>query len=438
MKVFFYTLGCKVNQSDTQALRAALLIAGHTDALAIESADVILLNSCAVTAESERKVRQKLRGFRVLNRDAILVLTGCAVQTNPRAAYDYPDADLLLGHHDAQALPAHLDAFLRCGQRIVSVSSHHLGESFDTEAITVAGLQRTRATVKIEDGCDRFCAYCIIPHARGPVRSKPLPALQKELQGIAAQGFAEVVLVGINLSAYGRDLGCELCDAVRLADATPGIARVRLGSLEPNYLSAKTLETLLCFKSLCNHFHISLQSGCDKTLRAMRRHYTAKEFFDLMREIKLRFPDAALTTDVIVGFPGESDADFAETLTFVRESEFAKVHVFPYSPRKGTPAADFPHQCSKSKKQQRAHALLDVAAELRGAFLASQVGKRTAVLLEQPHPLGGWQGYTSNYTPVRVLTNAAAAADDVPPKNRIAQVEIISVEDDSCTAKLLE
>ncbi|MDR3313843.1 MAG: tRNA (N(6)-L-threonylcarbamoyladenosine(37)-C(2))-methylthiotransferase MtaB [Oscillospiraceae bacterium] len=401
MKVAFYTIGCKVNQADSQAIRQKLLAAGYTPAEPEENPDVLVLNSCAVTAESERKTRQKLRHFRAINRDCILVLTGCSAQANPNAAEDYAEADLILGHRDAKNLPALLDAYLRCGERTVMISSHQRGEVFEDSAIECFP-GRTRANVKIEDGCDRFCAYCIIPYARGRVRSKPLPALRTELETLASAGFAEIVLVGINLSAYGSDLGCTLCEAVELAGSISGIKRVRLGSLEPDLLNAEILQILSHCESLCPHFHISLQSGCDNTLRAMRRRYTAAEYRTLACEIFARFPDAALTTDVIVGFPGESDEDFAASLAFVEEIAFAKVHVFPFSPRKGTPAAEMAHQLPKAIKQERAHRMLALAERLRVQFLAAQVGKTAQLLLEQPHPLGGMQGCTANYTPVRL------------------------------------
>ena len=430
MKVAFFTIGCKVNQADTQSLRERMLAAGYSAVEPEEDPDVLVLNSCAVTAESERKTRQKLRHFRASNCDCILVLTGCSAQTNPNAAKDYAEADLLLGHRDTQDLPEHVEAFLRCGQRVISISQHQHDEVFEGRAIECfAG--RARANVKIEDGCDRYCAYCIIPYARGHVRSKPLEELRTELNTLAAAGYTEIVLVGINLSAYGKDLGCTLCDAVELAASTKGVMRVRLGSLEPDLLTPEVLKRLSHCESLCPHFHISLQSGCDNTLRDMRRRYSIEEYRALAQKITNIFPNSALTTDIMVAFPGESVEDFMASLTFVEEIGFAKVHVFPYSSRSGTPAAEMQNQLPKAVKQMRAKEMLALAERLRVRFLASQVGKTATVLLEQAHPLGGMQGFTPNYTPVHV----PEATLDM--RNALVPVYISAVEGDDCVGIML-
>ncbi len=433
MKLAFFTMGCKVNQADSLALRQRMLAAGYIAVEPDDQPDVLVINSCAVTAESERKTRQKLRHFRVINRDCILVLTGCAVQTNPNAVFDYPEADLILGHRDVHNLPSHLEAFLRCGERVVLISPHQRDESFErhenpfVQAGDIAA--HTRANVKIEDGCDRFCSYCIIPHARGRVRSKPLPALQAEVQALATAGYTEIVLVGINLSAYGTDLGCTLCDAVELVAATKGVRRIRLGSLEPDLLTTEVLLRLSRCKSLCPHFHISLQSGCDNTLHAMKRGYTAERYHALAQEITNLFHNAALTTDIMVAFPGESSEDFAESLRFVEFINFSKVHVFPFSARRGTPAAEMPHQLTKATKLTRARQMLVLAEQLHAGFLTSQVGQVAEVLLEQPHPRGGMQGYTENYTPVRVPDAL------LEMRNTIVKVRITAVEGDLVLAE---
>ncbi|MDR1927921.1 MAG: tRNA (N(6)-L-threonylcarbamoyladenosine(37)-C(2))-methylthiotransferase MtaB [Oscillospiraceae bacterium] len=430
MTVAFVTLGCKVNQVDSQLLRQKLCAAGF---LAVEpeaSPEVLVLNSCAVTAESERKTRQKLRQFRKLNRDAVLVLTGCAAQCSKTPAQSYPEADLILGHRDALRLHAHIQAFLRSGQRQVLISPHQRGETFDADDLPTE-TQHTRARIKLEDGCDRFCSYCIIPRARGHVRSKPLPALREELHTLADAGFVEVVLVGVNLTAYGSDLGCTLADAVELTAAFPSIRRIRLGSLEPDRLTPKIIESLSRIDALCHHFHLSLQSGCDKTLRAMNRNYSPQQYFDLANHLRNVFSDSSVTTDLMVGFPGETEEDFAASLTFVEQIGFAKVHVFPYSARPGTRAAGMPQQLPRAQKLLRCQCALESAQRLRRRFLESQICRTVPVLLEETHPAGGMRGYSENYTPVHVR-NAPADA-----RNEIVTVYIDEVKDDECAAALL-
>ncbi|MDR1464205.1 MAG: tRNA (N(6)-L-threonylcarbamoyladenosine(37)-C(2))-methylthiotransferase MtaB [Oscillospiraceae bacterium] len=429
MTFFCSTLGCKVNQYESQLLQQRLEQAGYA-AAEDAAADVVIVNSCTVTSESERKTRQLIRRFRKLNRDSIIVLTGCVPQANPSAAEDLTDADIILGHADAARLPALLEDFLRTGARQIAVSSHQRGESMDVTA-TAAFSGRTRANVKIEDGCNRRCTYCIIPKARGWVRSKPISDLTREVSALAAAGFVEVVLVGINLTAYGQDLGCELCDAVEVISRISEVKRIRLGSLEPDRLSDEQLERLAACPPLCPQFHLSLQSGCNRTLQAMGRQYTAEDFYALSRKIRSLFPDASITTDMMVAFPGESNEDFAASVAFAHEIAFEKIHVFPFSPRQGTPAAAMPGQLPRSIKAERCRQLMAAAQEIRTRWLTAQTGRTLLVLPEEAHLQGGMQGYSANYTPVRVLD--ATAAD----RNRLVDVRIIGVEEDSCIGTLL-
>ena len=424
MTVAFVTLGCKVNQVDSSALRLRLEAAGFACVEPEASPDVLVINSCAVTAESERKTRQKLRHFRTLYRNCVLVLTGCAAQVGK--AEDYPEANLVMGHRDMDAL----------AREIIMLSPTKASTTSFNESA-----DRTRAHIKIEDGCDWFCAYCIIPHARGRVRSKPLEELRCELLALDAQGFREVVLVGINLAAYGSDLGCGLGDALELFSSPEikenftSIRRVRLGSLEPDLLTEELISKLEKFSfvsnvELCPHFHISLQSGCDSVLKRMGRHYSAEEYFTLVKRLRAGFPGAAITTDVLVGFPGESEAEFEASLAFVREIGFAKIHVFPYSSRPGTAAAAMPRQIPRGVKQARAKKMQALAQESRVIFLNSQIGSTLKVLPEEPHPLGGMQGYSANYTPVRI--------EDAGPahQNQIVPVQITRAEGDYCVGVL--
>jgi len=446
LTVAFVTLGCKVNQVDSDTLRQRLEAAGCTCVSPESTPDVLVINSCAVTAESERKTRQKLRHYRALYRDCVLVLTGCAAQAGK--ANDYPEADLVMGHRDIGAL-SHEIITLSCAKASAEhpVSS---GEALDASpdesanrtraqcARTRAQCARTRAHIKIEDGCDRFCAYCVIPHARGPVRSMPLDAIKREIAALDAQGFREVVLVGINLAAYGTDLGCGLCDALALFsdnELLSSIKRVRLGSLEPDLLTPQLISTLEKFSfcagiEICPHFHISLQSGCGSTLKRMGRHYSAEEYFSLIKRLRALFPGAAVTTDIMVGFPGESDDEFEASLNFARAAGFAKMHVFPYSSRPGTAAAAMPGQIPRAVKRARAKKMLALAAECQADFLYSQIGRVLEVLPEEAHPAGGMRGYSAEYAPVRI-TDAGPEA-----QNQIVPARIVSASADHCVGAL--
>lgn len=401
MKFSFYTLGCKVNQYESQALGELLLKFGYEAASEGENTDVCIINSCTVTAESDRKTRQAVRRFKRNNPDAVVVLTGCMPQAYPAEAESLIEADIVIGNKNNGELPEILEAFLRDRQRRVVTSQHGSGEAFDVCPITSFN-ERTRAYVKIQDGCNRFCTYCIIPVSRGRVRSKPLDVLKRELEDLSAAGYKEVVLVGINLSSYGQDIGESFCAAVELACSIDGIERVRLGSLEPDHLTEEVVERLSKCKKLCPQFHISLQSGCDNTLRRMNRHYTADEFRSLCNSLRSKFKDCALTTDVMVGFCGESEEDFKESLRFVEEIGFEKVHVFPYSVRIGTKAEKMDGHLPKTVKEKRSAEMIDECEKIRRKFLNSQVGRVFSVLFESKEKDGLILGHTANYTPVKV------------------------------------
>ena len=428
--VAFVTLGCKVNQVDSDTMRAHLTCKGFRCVEPADSPDVIVINSCAVTAESERKTRQKLRHFRTRYPKCIMVLTGCAVQITPNAAVKYPDADIVLSHQEALDLAHCIEEYMIHRNKVFDGQTLYCNKVFCSVNSPHKSVSRTRAYLKIEDGCNQFCSYCIIPHARGRVRSKPLDVIRNEIKTLVDQGFQEVVLVGINLAAYGLDLGCGLSDVIALLEEFSEIKRLRLGSLEPLCLTEGILETLSRVESFCPHFHISLQSGCDSVLKYMNRHYTSAEYFNLIKRVRTFFPDCAITTDIIVGFPGESDDDFEASLAFVRETGFSKVHVFPFSARKGTPAASFPGQIEKATKQARAKKMISLANELNHNFLSGLQEKTLAVLLEQPHPTGGMQGYTANYAHVIVT-------DAVPEqRNQILSVQITAVKRECCIGVL--
>lgn len=327
-------------------------------------------------------------------------------QAFPDIASRFEEADIVLGNSNRALLLPSLQEFLTSRQRIVTIMPYREKNPF--EKMTVHTFQeRTRAFVKIEDGCNRFCSYCIIPYARGRVRSKPIDELREELQELARAGYQEIVLVGINLSAYGQELGLHLCDAVECACSIEGIARVRLGSLEPEQMDPEVVKRLAKQEKLCPQFHLSLQSGCDATLQRMNRHYSAAEYEGIVQNLRHSFCRAAITTDIMVGFPGETDQEFEQSLLFAQKIGFAKAHIFCYSPRPGTRAANFADQVSNAEKERRSKQMQAVTNQSRTAFLKSQLGEIEEVLFEsrcrEEEPI--YEGYTRNYTPVRVMSH---------------------------------
>ena len=429
MKVKFVTLGCKVNQVESEAMREALLAAGFQEAAGGETADVVVVNSCTVTATSDQKARQALRREKKRNPGAVAVLTGCWPQAFPQEAEEFLEADVVLGTARRGDLVPRLLEYLSTKQRVVDIAPHQKGEKF--ERLSISAMHgRTRAFVKIEDGCDRFCSYCIIPYARGRVRSKPLEDIREEAARLGEAGYKEVVLTGINLPAYGKDLGGDLCDAVEAACAAPGILRVRLGSLEPEQLTPPVIARLAAQEKLCPQFHLSLQSGCDDTLRRMNRHYTTAEYRQIVGDLRKAFPNCAVTTDIMVGFAGETEEEFGESLAFAKEIAFAKVHVFAYSRRPGTRAYDMPGQVPNREKERRSREMIAATLETQRAFFAAQTGRVEEVLFEQERDRNVYEGYTRNYTPVRVASAA-------PLQGQILQVRLTQALEDFCLGELV-
>ena len=422
MKAAFHTLGCKVNQYESQAMAQSLEKQGFIIVDPAENADIYIVNSCTVTAESDRKTRQAVRKFKKLHPDSIVVLTGCMTQAFPEYGEKLGEADIVIGNKSNRLLCEYINQFINGSGRIFAVDLHKTGDPFAGDTISTFR-ERTRASVKIEDGCNRFCSYCIIPYARGRVRSKPLDELKNEIAQLENNGFSEIVLVGINLSAYGMGTDKNIVDAVKLAASFDGIKRVRLGSLEPDHITDEIIEGLAKIPEFCPQFHISLQSGCDATLKRMNRHYNSGEYFDLCTKLRNAFDGTTLTTDVMVGFPGETTEDFEKSLEFVKKVGFEKVHIFPYSIRPGTPAAKMENQLEKCEKERRAVIMSAAADEIRKNFLESQVGKTLEVLAEEYHE-GYVQGFTANYTPVRI-----ACEENL---HGIIKTEITAVDGDFC------
>ncbi|MBP3328510.1 MAG: tRNA (N(6)-L-threonylcarbamoyladenosine(37)-C(2))-methylthiotransferase MtaB [Clostridia bacterium] len=424
MKIAFYTLGCKVNQYETNWLSEAAEENGFTVVSHNEEADVYVVNSCTVTGESDRKTRQTVRRFKRAHPESIVVLTGCMPQAFPEDAEKLTEADIVLGNKNNHQLFDLIKEYYETCNRVIKVEQHKTGDGFVPCKINnFEG--RTRAIVKIEDGCDRFCSYCIIPYSRGRVRSKGLDDLKEEFEALFQKGFCEVVLVGINLSSYGKDTGNSMCDVVELADKI-GFKRIRLGSLEPDHITDEVINRLSKVKSFCPQFHLSLQSGCNKTLKTMNRHYTAEEYYELCEKLRKAFRNTSLTTDIMVGFPDESEEDFEESARFAEKVGFEKVHVFPYSPREGTRAAKM-KQLEKSVKENRSREMIKRTNKIRNNYLLSQVGKEVNVLFETRTQDGFTEGYTENYTPVKVKGEI--------PCNEIKKIKITAVDGDFCVGE---
>lgn len=402
MRISFYTLGCKVNQHETGALAKLFCDNGYTLAAPGEEADVYVVNSCTVTAGGDKKSRQWLRRARRENPGAVTVLAGCYPQAFPEEAAGVTEADVVVGNTDRMGLLQAVQTALQTGERVVDIRPHTRGEAFE-ELPIARPLGHTRAFLKVQDGCHRQCAYCVIPRARGPVRSRARQKVLEELRALAANGYREVVFSGINLPSYGLDTGDDLAGLVEAAAGIGGIRRIRLSSLEPDLLPPDTIARLAAVNALCPQFHLSLQSGCTATLRRMRRVYTAEEYAAVCAALRTAFGGhLSLTTDVIVGFPGETEAEFAESLAFVQAMRFLKVHVFPYSPRPGTPAAEFPDQIPEPEKARRVHAMQSAADAVRAELIRGMAGEQAEVLLETPLSGTLFTGYTRRYVPVAV------------------------------------
>ena len=405
MKVFFHTLGCKVNHYETQEMLEDLESKGYTITKQATDADIIIVNSCTVTAESDRKSRQSVRHYRKLNPDAVTVLTGCMPQAYSEKDYSLLDADIILGNNSNYLLDDAIKEFLSTRTPIVKVIEHRKNDKIKSSGIHCFE-ERTRAYLKIEDGCNRFCSYCAIPYARGRVRSKPVEDIVKEATYLSDNGYVEIVLVGINLSAYGTELeNVDFPSAIKAVADIEKVKRVRLGSLEPDHITNEVIKKLSRIKKLCPQFHISLQSGCNNTLKRMNRHYTAEEYFELCNKLRNSFDNCTITTDIMVGFSGETDEDFNETVDFVKKVGFEKVHIFPYSVREGTRAASFDGKIQNSVKNERAKTLADVCSNIRTDFLKNQIGKEYDILIEKTLSDGNLFGYTDNYIPVIIDKN---------------------------------
>ena len=400
-KICFVTFGCKVNYYETECMKSMFREAGFEVTDKAISADIVVINSCTVTASGDSRTLTALRKLRSALPEAVIALTGCYPQANREEAEKLGEADIIVGTKDRSAIVRLVTECLSERRRIVDIREFSSDDKF--EPLKCAQFDsNTRAFVKIQDGCNQFCSYCMIPFARGRCRSKPLSLLYEEARAIAAGGVKEIVLSGINLAFYGSEWERDLSDAVEMCAHTKGIERVRLGSLEPELMSGELLRRLRALPEFCPQFHLSLQSGCEKTLKAMNRNYTAAEYLALTEHIRGIFPECSFTTDVMVGFPQETDEDHRESVDFVKKIGFSRVHVFRYSRRNGTKAAQMTGQVPENIKSERWQEMTAAADMDRERYLKYMVGKTVQVLFERENSTEFHHGYAPDYTLVKI------------------------------------
>lgn len=405
-KAALHNLGCKVNAYETEAMTQLLEEAGYTIVPFNGQADVYIINTCSVTNIADRKSRQMLHKAKKMNPDAVVVATGCYAQTATDKALEDIAIDIVVGNNRKKDIVAILDEYFQKESHknddSYVIDINHTGEYEDLEISTVT--EHTRAHLKIQDGCNNFCSYCIIPYARGRIRSRKMDNIKSEMIRLAGNGFKEIVLTGINLSCYDDD-GKKLIDVIEMADQIDGIERIRLGSLDPEVVTEDFAKRLGKVKKICPHFHLSMQSGCDKTLKAMNRHYTSEEYLQKCNLLRETFENPAFTTDVIVGFPGETEEDYEASRAFVKKVGFAELHVFKYSKRDGTAAAKMDCQVPERVKSERSDDLIKVGEELTRAYRKNKIGKKASVLFEEEVELEHkkyWLGHTKDYVKVAV------------------------------------
>ena len=423
MRISFITLGCRVNQYESDAMAELLEKAGHTVTGDPSTADICIINTCTVTNIADRKSRQMLSKAHRLNPEAKLIIAGCWSQRNPQKAAELPGVSAVLGNTEKNRIVEICENLVRgdeCMSRVRDIMHEHVFEE-----LSASHEGRTRAYLKIQDGCNMFCTYCAIPFARGGLRSRSLGSVRSEAEKLNAEGYAEVVLTGIHLMSYGRDLGggVNIADAVNCFAGFEGIKRIRFGSLEPHLMTDDVIKALACEKRICRQFHLSLQSGSDAVLDRMKRGYTSEQYLELCEKLRAAFGEnTAITTDIIAGFPGETEEEHRETIAFMKKVGFAKTHIFPYSRRSGTKADAMPGQLTNAEKSRRAQELIAVGAELERAYLSGFVGSTQEVLIEKSEN-GVSEGYTDTYA--RVIIDRELEPDTM------VRVQIKSVKEEN-------
>ena len=431
MKVCFFTLGCKVNQQETAAMINIFSQHGWQIAEDREVSDVYIVNSCTVTLSGDKKSIQWIRRAKKQNPNAVVVLCGCMPQAFPDKATAVTEADIIIGSKGKGQVFDLVQQYMQDKCRIVNIAPHGENDAFE-ELPEGEDTMHTRAFLKIQDGCNRSCAYCIIPKARGRVRSRSVESIVAQAQKLADLGHREVVLTGVNISCYGQDIGINVCDVIEAVAEIPNIDRIRFGSLELDLFTDDMLVRMSKVSKFCPHFHLSLQSGCDKTLKAMNRMYDTKLYTDMMNRLRELFVKPVFTTDIIVGFPGETEQDFIESVNYVQKCGFLKVHTFSFSPRKGTVAYEMPDQLPNDVKSERNRTMTFKSDQTRARIMEEFIGFEDTALLEQQLPDGDWTAYTSRYIPVTVKNSAHLKGGD------IVKVKLCEVTGQRMTACIIE
>ena len=428
-KVAFCTLGCKVNQYETNGMMQKFISEGYEIVNFEEFADIYIINTCTVTNMADKKSRQMIRRVKEINNNSIVVAVGCYAQVGKDVLEKIEDIDLILGNNEKVEIVKYIEEYLKTKQKKYEASNVMQEKNYiDFGSITYT--EKTRAVIKVQDGCDRFCSYCIIPYARGRVRSRNSESILEEIKEIANKGIKEVVITGIHVASYGKDLknGYKLIDLLEDINKIEGIKRIRLGSLEPTIITEEFVDRLKKLEKICDHFHLSLQSGCDETLQRMNRKYTTEEFKEICKILREAYPNVSLTTDIIVGFPGETEEEFNKTYEFLKEINFYKMHIFKYSPRKGTKAAVMNGQVDGNIKEERSQKLINLSNENEKKYNESYIGKEIEVLFEEDDGKF-YKGHTTNYIIVKVKKERENL------ENILKTVKIVKLDDLSIIGK---
>lgn len=423
-KVSFYTLGCKVNQYETNGMIQKFKESGYEIVdMNNDIINICIVNTCTVTNMSDRKSRQALRKIKDRNPNAVIVAVGCYAQVAKEELEKMEEIDIVLGNDEKVDIVNYVEKFCNEKQKLVEIQDISEQKEF-IDMGTITHTETTRAVVKVQDGCNQFCSYCIIPYARGRVRSRKTESIIQEIEKIAEKGIKEVVITGIHIASYGKDFENEngLIELLEKINKIKGILRIRLGSLEPKIITENFMKRLIKLEKICHHFHLSVQSGCDETLKRMNRKYDTQELREIVDRLRRYYKDVILTTDIIVGFPGETEEEFEQTKKFLEEVKFYKMHVFPYSPRKGTRAASMTEQVDGNIKEQRSKILIQISNENQKRYNQQYIGKNVEVLFEEKE--GKYiKGHTPNYILVKYETNENL-------ENAIKKVKIVSVGTD--------
>ncbi|NLP47242.1 MAG: tRNA (N(6)-L-threonylcarbamoyladenosine(37)-C(2))-methylthiotransferase MtaB [Epulopiscium sp.] len=431
--VAFHTLGCKVNQYETEAIMELFEKEGYKSVPFDDKADIYVINTCTVTNVGDKKSRQMIRRAHKKNPQAIIIVVGCYAQIAPKEIAQIEGVNMIIGTNQRNQIVRLLQEYEK--KQNVMIQVNDIMKVRDFEEMNISTVQeKTRAYLKIQEGCNRFCSYCIIPYTRGPIRSRSPENIMKEIRTLVNNGFKEIVLTGIHVGSYGKDIKnmeIDLVDLIKDIHSIEGLERIRLSSIEPTFVTKHFIQTIQALPKVCRHFHLSLQSGSNRTLQRMNRKYTKEIYQEKVELLRYTLKDVALTTDVIVGFPGETTEDFEESYEFIKNMKFSKIHVFPYSPKKGTKAAKYPNQIPNKIKEKRRDQMMKLGEKMEIQFLSNHIGRIHEVLVEtRCNGSNMFEGHTSNYMKVKVCSS-------VPLENTMQQIKMIQQEKDYLIGKII-